>query len=152
MFAECLIMEIQLINDELLAALQSQAQGSERLRQNFDLRTTPEDGSQRMLNCLEVGTKVPIHRHLKSSETVVCLKGCLDWVFYEELPNMDAGGPVHDGEMAVDESNFRETARFRVCPREGQYGIQVPLGAWHSVVVHEASTILEAKDGKYVKK
>ena len=145
-------MEIQLINDELLAALQSQAQGSERLRQNFDLRTTPEDGSQRMLNCLEVGTKVPIHRHLKSSETVVCLKGCLDWVFYEELPNMDAGGPVHDGEMAVDESNFRETARFRVCPREGQYGIQVPLGAWHSVVVHEASTILEAKDGKYVKK
>jgi len=145
-------MEIQLINDELLAALQSQAQGSERLRQNFDLRTTPEDGSQRMLNCLEVGTKVPIHRHLKSSETVVCLKGCLDWVFYEELPNMDAGGPVHDGETAADESNFRETARFRVCPREGQYGIQVPLGAWHSVVVHEASTILEAKDGKYVKK
>ncbi len=160
------MMEIQLINDELLAALQSQAQGSERLRQNFDLRTTPEDGSQRMLNCMEVGTKVPIHRHLKSSETVVCLKGCLDWVFYEkfsrlassnerpevERPNMDAGGPVHDGEMAVDESNFRETARFRVCPREGQYGIQVPLGAWHSVVVHEASTILEAKDGKYVKK
>ena len=145
-------MEIQLINDELLAALRSQAQGSERLRQNFDLRTTPEDGSQRMLNCLEVGTKVPIHRHLKSSETVICLKGCLDWVFYEELPNMDAGGPVHDGETAADESNFRETARFRVCPREGQYGIQVPLGAWHSVVVHEASTILEAKDGKYVKK
>lgn len=145
-------MEIQLINDELLAALQSQAQGSERLRQNFDLRTTPEDGSQRMLNCLEVGTKVPIHRHLKSSETVVCLKGCLDWVFYEELPNMDAVGPVHDGETAADVSNFRETARFRVCPREGQYGIQVPLGAWHSVVVHEASTILEAKDGKYVKK
>ena len=145
-------MEIQLINDELLATLRSQAQGSERLRQNFDLRTTPEDGSQRMLNCLEVGTKVPIHRHLKTSETVICLKGCLDWVFYEELPNMDAGGPVHDGEMAADESNFRETARFRVCPREGQYGIQVPLGAWHSVVVHEASTILEAKDGKYVKK
>ena len=145
-------MKIQLLNDELLAALRSQAQDSERLRQNFDLRTTPEDGSQRMLNCLEVGTKVPIHRHLKSSETVICLKGCLDWVFYEELPNMDAGGPVHDGEMAADESNFRETARFRVCPREGQYGIQVPLGAWHSVVVHEASTILEAKDGKYVKK
>ena len=144
-------MEIQLINDELLAALQSQAQGSERLRQNFDLRTTPEDGSQRMLNALEVGTKVPIHRHLKSSETVICLEGCLDWVFYEELPNMDAGGPVHDGETAADESNFRETARFRVCPREGQYGIQVPLGAWHSVVVNERSTILEAKDGAYGK-
>ena len=144
-------MEIQLINDELLATLRSQAQGSERLRQNFDLRTTPEDGSQRMLNCLEVGTKVPIHRHLKTSETVICLKGCLDWVFYEELPCVDSGGPVHDGEVAADERCFLETSRFRVCPREGQYGIQVPLGAWHSVVVHEASTILEAKDGAYGK-
>ena len=85
-------------------------------------------------------------------EMVICFEGYLDWAFYEERPNMDAGGPVHDGEIAADESNFRETARFRVCPREGQYGIQVPLGAWHSVVVHEASTILEAKDGKYEKK
>ena len=145
-------MEVQMIDKGLLEELHRKACSSDRLRMNFDLRTTAEDGSQRMLNALEVGTKVPIHRHLKSSETVVCLKGCLDWVFYEELPNMDAVGPVHDGETAADESNFRETARFRVCPREGQYGIQVPLGAWHSVVVHEASTILEAKDGKYVKK
>ena len=45
-----------------------------------------------MLNALEVGTHVPIHRHLKTSETVICLEGCLDWVFYEELPNVDAGG------------------------------------------------------------
>ena len=64
---------------------------------------------------------------------------------------MDAGGLVHDGEVATDESCFAETARFWVCPREGQYGIQVPLGAWHSVAVHDASTILEAKDGKYGK-
>ncbi len=64
---------------------------------------------------------------------------------------MDAGGPVHVGEVAADESGFVETARFRVCPREGQYGIQVPLGAWHSVAVHDASTILEAKDGAYGK-
>ena len=145
-------MEVQLINEELLEELHRKACSSERLRMNFDLRTTAEDGSQRMLNALEPGTKVPIHRHLKSSETVICLDGSMDWVFYEELPNMDAGGPVHDGEVAADESCFVETARFRVCPREGQYGIQVPLGAWHSVVVHEASTILEAKDGKYEKK
>ena len=144
-------MDVQLINKELLAELHRKACSSDRLRQNFDLRTTPEDGSQRMLNALEVGTKVPIHRHLKSSETVICLEGCLDRVFYEELPNMDAGGLGHDGEIAADESIFRETARFRVCPREGQYGIQVPLGAWHSVVVNERSTILEAKDGKYEK-
>jgi len=138
-------MDVQLINDSLLEDLHRKAGESERLRMNYDLRTTPEDTSQRMLNALEVGTKVPIHRHLKTSETVICLEGCLDWVFFEEMR------PVHDGETAADESIFRETARFRVCPREGQYGIQVPKGAWHSVVVHERSTILEAKDGAYGK-
>lgn len=144
-------MEIQVLDKDLLSALHERAVDSPRLRMNFDLRTTAEDGSQRMLNALEPGTHVAIHRHLKTAETVICLEGCLDWVFYEELPNMDAGGPVHDGEVAADESCFVETARFRVCPREGQYGIQVPLGAWHSVVVHEPSTILEAKDGAYGK-
>ena len=67
-----------------------------------------------------------------------------------QLPNLDAGGPIHDGEIAQDESNFKETARFRVCPREGTFGLQVPQAAWHSVVVHEPSTILEAKDGPYI--
>ena len=144
-------MEVQLLNSGLLSALHDKAQVNERLRQNYDLRTTPADGSQRMLNALEVGTRVPIHRHLKTSETVVCLEGCLEWVFYEELPNMDADGPVHDGEIAADESCFAEIARFRVCPREGLFGIQVPWGAWHSIEVHETSTIFEAKDGAYGK-
>lgn len=143
-------MEVQLINNELLRGLHEKAKSSERRRMNFDLRTTAQDTSQRMLNALEVGTKVPIHRHLKTSETVICLEGCLDWVFYVELPNMDAGGPIHDGETAADEINFREIARFRVCPREGIHGIQVPQATWHSVIVHEPSTILEAKDGAYV--
>ena len=130
---------------QYIEELHDKAAANERLRMNFDLRTTPEDTSQRMLNALEVGTHIPIHRHLKTSETVICLEGCLDWVFYEKIQ------PVHDGETAVDESCFAETARFRVCPREGKYGIQVPKGAWHSVVVHERSTILEAKDGAYGK-
>lgn len=143
-------MDIQLINKDLLKDLHQKAAASPRLRQNYDLRTTSADTSQRMMNALEVGTKVPIHRHLKTSETVICLEGCLDWVFYEELPNMDAGGPIHDGEIAHDETNFKETARIRVCPREGNFGIQVPQGVWHSVVVHEPSTILEAKDGPYI--
>lgn len=144
-------MEVQLINNDLLKDLHEKAKTSERLRMNFDLRTTPDDTSQRMLNALQPGTNVPIHRHLKTSETVVCLEGCLDWVFYDELPNIDAGGPIHDGELAQDEANFAETARFRVCPREGTFGIQVPKAAWHSVIVHEPSTILEAKDGAYNK-
>lgn len=144
-------MEVQLLDKNLLSDLHKKAASSERLRMNFDLRTSSEDDSQRMLNALQPGTKVPIHRHLKTSETVVCLEGCLDWVFYEELPNMDAGGPVHDGETAADESQFVETARFRVCPREGIHGLQVPKGAWHSVIAHEPSTIFEAKDGAYGK-
>ena len=69
------------INDQLLAALHLQAAASERKRMNYDLRTTAEDGSQRMLNALEVGTKVPIHRHLETSETTICLQGCMDVVF-----------------------------------------------------------------------
>lgn len=144
-------MEIQLINNALLEQLHDKAKASERLRQNFDLRTTPEDGSQRMLNVLEPGTKVPIHRHTKSSETVICIEGCFDEIFYEELPNMDAGGPVHNGEMALDETCFKEIARCRVCSREGSYGIQIPIMAWHTVEVYEPTTIFEAKDGAYGK-
>ena len=139
-------MDVQLINNELLADLHDKAVESERLRQSFDLRTTPEDTSQRMLNVLEPGTHVPIHRHLKTTETVICLKGSMDWVFYEDT----AEGPEHDGEKATDESLFKETARYRLCPKEGQYGIQVPLGAWHGVEVYEPTTILEAKDGKWI--
>ena len=133
-------MDIQLINDELLEVLQSKAQQSERKRMNFDLRTTAADGSQRMLNVLEPGTQVPIHRHEDTSETVVCLKGCIDWIFFEELPNMDAGGPGRE---------FKEFFRIEICPAKGQYGLQVPQGVWHSIEVKEPSTILEAKDGAY---
>ena len=144
-------MEIELINDNMLSVLHWKAKENECKRINYDMRTSSEDTSQRMLNALEPGTHVAIHRHLKTSETVICLEGCLDWVFYEELPNMDAGGPVHDGEVAADEKGFAEVARFRICPREQKYGIQIPLGAWHSIEVYEPSTIFEAKDGAYGK-
>ena len=144
-------MEVQLINDNLLSVLHWKARESERLRMNFDLRTSPEDTSQRMLNALEPGTHVAIHRHLQTSETAVCIEGCLDWVFYEELPCVDTGGPVHNGEQVLDEHQFKEVARFRVCPREGTHGIQIPPMTWHSVVIHEPSTIFEAKDGAYRK-
>ena len=56
-----------------------------------------------------------------------------------------------DGEKALDETQFVEVARCRLCPREGLYGMQIPLGAWHTIEVHEPSTILEAKDGAYGK-
>lgn len=146
-------MDIIEINDELLAALHLQAAASERKRMNYDLRTTDEDTSQRLLNALEVGTRVPIHRHMETSETTVCLHGCMDVVFYDFRPNDDCGGPVMGDCGTVIaagmETNVYERYRVRLCPCEGRFGVQIPLGAWHSVEVHEPSTIFEAKDGAY---
>ena len=142
-------MEVQLINQELLSELHKKARENERLRMNHDLRTTPADNSQRMLNALEVGTKVPIHRHSKTAETVICLEGCIDWIIYEELPSAD--GSIITGESASDESAFKEVTRHRLCPREHKFGIQLPPATWHSVEVYEPSTIFEAKDGAYGK-
>lgn len=93
-------VDVQLINDTSLSDLYVKASESERLRQAFDLRTTSEDVSQRILNVLEPGMKVAIHRHLKSAETNICLEGCLDVIFYEDLSGAVSGGLVHDGERA----------------------------------------------------
>ena len=146
-------MEIIEINDNMLAALHLQAAASERKRMNYDLRTTAEDKSQRMLNAMEVGTKVPIHRHLETSETIICLHGCMDVVVYDLRPNDDCGGPFMGGcgMVIADgmETNLFERYRVRLYPSEGKYGVQIPLGAWHSVEIYEPSTIFEAKDGKY---
>lgn len=65
------------INKDLLDELIAKAETSERKRMNFDLRTSPDDGGQRMLNALMPGTVVPIHRHPMSNETVICLSGKL---------------------------------------------------------------------------
>ena len=140
---------VQLIDDGMLEGLQRTAKYNERHRENYDLRTSERDGSQRMLNAMKPGTKVPIHRHRHTSETVVCLNGCLDEVFYQEMPLKDGQDPAHDGEVAHDESCFVEIARYRICPKEGVYGIQVPKMMWHSVDVKEECTIFEAKDGAY---
>lgn len=85
----------------------------------------------------------------------MCLQGCLDVVFYDMRPNEDCGGPFMGdyGTVIVDgmETNVFERYRVRLSPREGRYGVQIPLGVWHSVEVHEPSTIFEAKDGAYAK-
>ena len=142
-------MEIQRIDETLLSVLYQRANESERKRMNFDLRTSEHDTSQRMLNALEPETKVPIHRHLETSETVVCLEGCLDEIFYQELPNMDVDDLIHDVETSVHKSNFVEVMRVRLCPREKKFGVQIPKGLWHTVEIIEPSIIFEAKDGTY---
>lgn len=122
-----------IIDQNLIEDLWKQAAESPRLRQNYDLRTTAADTSQRMLNALLPGTEVPIHRHEDTSETVVCLCGRLEEMIYEEQP---------DG-------TFGEVSRQLLCPAEGRYGMQIPAGAWHTIRVIEPSVIFEAKDGAY---
>lgn len=144
-------------NNDFLAQLFQQAEGNERLRQNFDLRTSSADTSQRMLNALLPGTVVPIHRHEDTTETVVCLCGKMDEVIYEEVVTYDKAVPDTmpmgmDAQDVTRKVAYREVQRIRLCPAEGKYGCQVPKGAWHTVEVIEPSVIFEAKDGAYVKK
>ncbi len=134
-------MDVQLINEELLSDLYRQASLNERKRQFFDLRTSSLDTSQRMLNVLEIGTEVPIHRHDETTETVICIKGKLDEVFYEEVPSSNS--------IEGEGNRFKEVARFTLCPADGTYGIQVPKGMWHTIEVLEPCVIFEAKDGAY---
>lgn len=144
-------------NNDFLAQLFQQAEGNERLRQNFDLRTSSADTSQRMLNALLPGTVVPIHRHEDTTETVVCLCGKMDEVIYEEVVTYDKAAPDKmpmgmDAQDVTRKVEYREVQRIRLSPAEGKYGCQVPKGAWHTVEVIEPSVIFEAKDGAYVKK
>ena len=144
-------------NNDFLAQLFQQAEGNERLRQNFDLRTSSADTSQRMLNALLPGTNVPIHRHEDTTETVVCLCGKMDEVIYEEVVTYDKAAPDTmpmgmDAQDVTRKMEYREVQRIRLCPAEGKYGCQVPKGAWHTVEVIEPSVIFEAKDGAYNKK
>ena len=98
---------------------------------NLDFRNRPEDGSQRMLNAIEPGSPLPIHRHMKSSETVVCLRGRLVEEFYDEL------------EKTCTES-------IELSPNGPVVALNIPIGQWHTVRVLESGTvILECKDGAY---
>ena len=136
------------INKELLDSLFEQAKVSERKRMNYDLRTSAEDTSQRMLNALLPGTVVPIHRHEDTTETVICLKGRLEEIIYEEVVEYSREETSRTEEV-VRKVSFKEVSRHLICPAEGLYGVQIPVGAWHTIQVIEPSVIFEAKDGGY---
>lgn len=123
------ITHIMIINQEFLLELLKKAAESPRLRANYDLRTSAEDGSQRMLNALQPGTVVPVHRHPCSTENVFCLMGRMDEIIFD--------------------NEGKEIARYSLAPAEGLFGCVVPQGAWHTVEVKEPSVIYEAKDGRY---
>ena len=119
------------ITQALMNELTAQAKESPRLRMNRDLRNSPDDQSQRMLNALEPGTPLPIHRHRKSSETVVCLRGRLVEEFY-------------------DAKNRTCTDSIELSPNGPVVALNIPIGQWHTVRVLESGTvIMEVKDGPY---
>ena len=116
------------ITKEILDELTEKAKASERLRANLDLRNSAEDLSQRMLNALEPGTIMPIHRHKGSSETCICIRGHFEEYFYDENGNL--------------------TEIIDMVP--GGNILNIEKGQWHSLRCLESGTILfEAKDGPY---
>ena len=139
---------------DFLGKLFEQATMNPRLRQCFDLRTSSDDNSQRMLNALLSGTVVPIHRHEDTTESVICLCGKLDVVIYEEAVTYEKNVPealpmAIDAQDVTRKVEYREVQRIHLCPAEAKYGCQIPKGAWHTVEVIEPSVIFEAKDGAY---
>ena len=119
------------ITQALLDKLTAEAKASPRLRMNYDLRNTAEDGSQRMLNAIEPRSPLPIHRHQKTSETVVVLRGRLVWEFYDELERIC-------------------TDRIELSPNGSVVALNIPAGQWHTVrALESGSVILEMKDRAY---
>lgn len=128
------------LDKEKIEALIAAAKVNPRLRQNLDLRNSPEDNSQRMLNALEPGTELPIHRHTKSSETTAVLRGSIRQNFYDLVEDDSNGGKTH---LELVESVI--ISANSPCPI-----YVVPQGMWHNTECLESGTILfEAKDGRY---
>lgn len=119
------------ITQALLDKLTEGAKASPRLRMNLDLRNSTEDQSQRMLNAIEPGSIVPIHRHRGSSETVVCLRGRVVEEFYDELERIC-------------------TEAIELSPNGSIVALNIPAGQWHTIRSLETGTvIIEMKNGAY---
>ena len=118
------------VDKKILDELSASARGNPRLRVSMDLRNTPGDQSQRMLNALEPGTVMPIHRHHGSSETVVVLRGKISWFFYD------------DRGCITDQVTLDANGDTRM--------LNVEKDRWHSLECLERGSVLyESKDGPY---
>lgn len=125
------------ITQAILDQLTEQAKASPRLRMNMDLRNSADDQSQRMLNAIEPGSPLPIHRHQKTSETVVCLRGRLVWEYYQEL-------------SVESLKTVQKVQEIELCPNGPVVALNIPAGQWHTVrALESGSVILEMKEGKY---
>ena len=111
-----------LIDENLLDKVTEQAKTSDRLRMNYNLHDSLEAKAQRLLNALEPGTVLPVHRHRHTAETYIVLRGCIKVLFYND-----------DGVL---------TGEFRVHPEEKVYGVHIPAGQWHTLEVLENGTVI----------
>ena len=136
------------LDKTLLDNLLEQAAESPRLRMNYGLRTSSEDNSQRMLNALLPGTVLPIHRHTKTTETLVVLCGRMEEIFYEEGTVSEWDGDSHCMDLCRRRV-LRESSRILLEAGGEVQGLCIPVGKWHTVNVLEPTVILECKDGKY---
>lgn len=119
-----------LIDKKLLDGVSERAKASERLRMNYNLHEAADSKAQRLFNALEPGTLLPIHRHQNTAETYILIRGRIDVMFYN-----DQGVEVE---------------RFVLNPSEGNYGVHIPKGQWHTLEVLESDTVIfEVKDGPY---
>lgn len=120
-----------IITQAILDDLTRRAKESPRLRMALDLRNNPEDKSQRILNAIEPGSPLPIHRHRNTNETVTCLRGRIVEEFYDDLER-------------------RCTDAIELTPGGPVVAINIPAGQWHTVRALETGTVvLEAKNGEY---
>lgn len=120
-----------IIDDNLLDKVTAEAKGSPRLRMNYNLHDSLDAKAQRLLNALEPGTVLPIHRHQHTAESYFLIRGRVTVLFY----NVD----------------WVLTERFDLNPLVGNYGVQIPAGQWHTLEVLESgSVIFEVKDGPYM--
>ena len=122
---------MKLINEDLLNEVTQQAKESPRLRMNHNLHDSLEAKAQRLLNALEPGTSLPIHRHTLTAETYIVLRGSIKVQFYDDNRCLLA-------ESVLD-------------PLTGNYGVHIPEGQWHTLeVLKEGTVIFEVKDGPYM--
>ncbi|WP_423127247.1 WbuC family cupin fold metalloprotein [Gaoshiqia sp. Z1-71] len=122
---------MQLIESSLLNSVSDRAKESPRLRMNHNFHYSPEAPVQRLLNALEPGTVIPVHRHRHTDETYILLRGCIRAIFYDE------------------EGTELESAVIN--PAQGCFGIQIPAWQWHSLeVISPGTVIFEVKEGPYV--
>lgn len=121
---------MKIIDKELLDKLSEQAQKSERLRKNYNLHRSLNDHVQRLLNALEPGTDLPVHRHLHTDETYMLFRGSLNVKLFN------------------DKKELLQTILLDT--DKGKYGMSIPAGQWHTVEVLEKGTVIfEIKQGPY---